>query len=86
MPGVSRDNDTAGGDLIPSQNDVFANGKAIIVDGNSVAGHGLPPHDSPTMQAGSNNVKVHNKDVVNAGDNATCGHSSSGSSDVNVGD
>ena len=23
MPGVSRDNDTAGGDLIPSQNDVF---------------------------------------------------------------
>ena len=86
MPGVSRNNDTAGGDLIPSQNTVFANGEAIIVDGNSVAGHGLPPHDSPTIVAGSNRVFVHGTKVVNAGDNATCGHSSSGSSDVNVGD
>ena len=30
MPGVSRDNDTAGGDLIPSQTTVFANGEEII--------------------------------------------------------
>ena len=44
-------------------------------------------HDaSATMIAGSNNVFVLGKAVVNAGDNATCGHSSSGSSDVNVGD
>lgn len=86
MPGVSRNNDTAGGDLIPSQNTVFANGKAIIINGNSVAPHGLPPHASATMVAGSNRVFVHGKKVVNAGDNATCGHSSSGSSDVNVGD
>jgi len=86
MPGVSRNNDTAGGDLIPSQNTVFANGEAIIVDGNSVAPHGIAPHISATMIAGSNRVFVHGIKVVNAGDNATCGHSSSGSSDVNVGD
>jgi len=40
MPGVSRDNDTAGGDLIPSQSTVKANSNAIIVHGDTVAGHG----------------------------------------------
>ena len=86
MPGVSRDNDSAGGDLIPTQDKVYANGEKIIRNGDPVAGHGIAPHASPTMIAGSNNVYVLGKAVVNAGDNATCGHSSSGSSDVNVGD
>ena len=86
MPGVSRDNDSAGGDLIPTQSTVYANAKAIIVDNDPVAGHGPAPHASPTMIAGSNKVYIGNKSVVNAGDNATCGHSSSGSGDVNVGD
>ena len=44
MPGVSRDNDTAGGDLIPSQTTVKANDELIIVDGDGVAGHGIAPH------------------------------------------
>jgi uncharacterized Zn-binding protein involved in type VI secretion len=86
MPGISRDNDTAGGDLIPSQSTVFANSSLVIVDGDSVAGHGLPPHDAPTMSAGSNNVFIGGIAVVNAGDSATCGHTSSGSSNVMVGD
>ena len=86
MPGVSRDNDTAGGDLIPSQSTVFANGEEIIVNGNSVAPHGIAPHISATMQAGSNNVFVNGIAIVNAGDNATCGHSATGSSTVFVGD
>ena len=86
MPGVSRDNDTAGGDLIPSQTTVFANGEEIIVHGDSVAPHGISPHNNATMIAGSKNVFIGWKAVVNAGDAATCGHTSTGSTTVNVGD
>jgi uncharacterized Zn-binding protein involved in type VI secretion len=85
MPGISRDNDTAGGDLIPSQSTVYANGEEVIVDGDSVTPHGLPPHVSAVMIAGSNNVFVGGIAVVNAGDSATCGHQSTGSSNVYVG-
>lgn len=86
MPGISRDNDTAGGDLIASQSTVFANGQAVIVNGDRVAGHGSGAHSSPTITAASNNVFVEGKLVVNAGDSATCGHTATGSSDVIVGD
>jgi uncharacterized Zn-binding protein involved in type VI secretion len=72
MPGISRDNDTAVGDLIPSQTTVFANNKLVIVDGDDVAG--------------SNNVFIGGVAVVNAGDLATCKHTSTGSANVNVGD
>ena len=86
MPGISRDNDTAVGDLIPSQTTVFANNKLVIVDGDDVAGHGPGAHASPTMIAGSNNVFIGGVAVVNAGDLATCGDASTGSANVNVGD
>ena len=77
MPGVCRDNDAAVGDLIPSQSTVFANGEEIIVNGDAVANHGLPPH--------ANNVFVGGTAVCNAGDLATCGDAATGSSDVFVG-
>lgn len=83
--GICRDNDSAGGDLIPSQSTVYANGEKVIVDGDSVAAHGLPPHASPTMIAGSKNVFIGGIAVCNANDLATCGHAATGSSDVNVG-
>ena len=90
MPGISRDNDTAAGDLVPSQSTVFANGHLVIVDGDDVVSHAPCPvpasHCSATMIAGSNNVFIGGKAVVNAGDSATCGHTSTGSSTVNVGD
>jgi|TARA_B100001964_G_scaffold164463_1_gene180530 uncharacterized Zn-binding protein involved in type VI secretion len=90
MPGISRNNDTAGGDLVPSQSTVFANGELVIVNGDSVVSHSPCPvpasHCSATMTAGSNNVFIGGKAVVNAGDSATCGHTSTGSSTVNVGD
>ena len=86
MPGISRDNDTAVGDLIPSQTTVFANGELVIVDGDDVEGHGTGAHASPKMIAGSNNVFIGGVAVVNAGDLATCGHASTGSANVNVGD
>jgi uncharacterized Zn-binding protein involved in type VI secretion len=86
MPGICRDNDNAVGDLIPSQNTVFAEGQAVIINGDSVASHGIAPHDAPTMVAGSNDVFVTGVAVCNAGDLATCGDAASGSSTVFVGD
>ena len=86
MPGICRDNDAAGGDLIPSQTTVFANNEEVIVHGDDVAGHGPGEHAGPTMVAGSNNVFVGNIAVCNAGDLATCGDAASGSDDVIVGD
>ena len=53
--------------------------------GDSVAGHGDPPHNAPTMVAGSKNVFIGGIAVCNAGDAATCGHTASGSSTVTVG-
>jgi len=87
MPGISRDNDTAGGDLIPSQTTVFANSELVIVDGDGVAGHGPAPHIPQTITAGSNNVFIGGIAVVNAGDKAdVCGEAATGSANVNVGD
>lgn len=86
MPGICRDNDTAGGDLIPSQTTVFANNEEVIVDGDDVAGHGPGEHAGPTMVAGSNKVFVGEIAVCNAGDEATCGDAASGSANVIVGD
>jgi uncharacterized Zn-binding protein involved in type VI secretion len=89
MPGISRDNDTAAGDLIPSQTTVFAEGEEIIVHGNSVVSHSPCPspasHCAATMVAGSDDVYVGGIAVVNLGDSATCGHTSTGSTTVFVG-
>jgi len=87
MPGICRDaDDAAGGALIKSQSTVFANGKNVIVNGDSVTGHGDSPHDAPTMIAGSDSVFIGGIAVCNAGDLATCGHAASGSSTISVGD
>lgn len=87
MPGICRDSDTAGGDLIPSQLNVFANGELVIIDGDGVAGHGPSPHIPQTIIAGSNRVFVAGKAVCNAGDKAAiCGHPATGSPNVFVGD
>ena len=87
MPGICRKGvDSAGGVLINTQGTVFANGSEVIVDGDSVASHGSSPHNSASMGAGSNNVFIGGIPVCNAGDVATCGHTSTGSGDVNVGD
>lgn len=86
MPGVTRHGDTAGGAISSSQSTVKANSINIIVHGDSVASHGDSPHNAATMIAGSNNVFIGGIAVVNTGDAATCGHTSNGSSSVNVGD
>ena len=87
MPGICRDaDDAAGGALSKSQSTVFANGKNVIVHGDSVTAHGGAPHDAPTMIAGSDSVFIGGIAVCNAGDLATWGHAASGSSTVSVGD
>jgi uncharacterized Zn-binding protein involved in type VI secretion len=88
MPGICRDTtDTAGAALIKTQTKVFANGDEVIVHGDTVTAHLAGLHAvPPTMIAGSKNVFIGGIAVCNAGDLATCGHSASGSSNVNVGD
>ena len=85
MPGICRNNDTAVGDLIPSQTKVFANGEEVIVNGDAVASHGISPHNAATMVAGSTRIFVDEKAVCNAGDLATCGDAATGSTDVFAG-
>ena len=87
MPGVSRDNDTAGGDLIPSQSTVYANNELVIIDNDGVAGHGPPPHIPQTLPASINStVYVDGKLVCVEGDPAAvCGDPATGSSDVTIG-
>jgi uncharacterized Zn-binding protein involved in type VI secretion len=86
MPGVCRDNDTAGGDLIPSQATVFVNNEEVIVDNDDVAGHGPGVHSGPVLPASQNTtVYVDGKLVCVEGDPATCGHPATGSGDVSIG-
>ncbi|MDA7834209.1 D-Ala-D-Ala carboxypeptidase family metallohydrolase [bacterium] len=85
MPGISRDNDTAVGDLIPTQTTVYANDEEVIRDGDPVQGHGPGEHAAPTIPASRNpNVYAENKLVVIQGDPATCSDPSTGSSNVYV--
>lgn len=88
MSGVSRINvDTAGGKIIGMLQDgtVFANGSNISVNSDPVQGHGTGPHAGPVMIANSNNVYINGILVCKAGNQATCGHPSTGSSNVFVG-
>ena len=87
MPGVSRvDQDSAGGliigDLAPT---VIINGTPVTVKGAQVTGHGEGLHASPVMVGASTTVFANKIAVCRQGDEASCGHTSSGSSDVIVG-
>ena len=84
MPAVCINDDLAGGKLIASQSTVIANGKAIIVDGDSIESHGLSTHAAATIIATSS-VFIGGKKVAMTGDTATCAHVATGSSTVFVG-
>lgn len=86
MSGIARVGiDTAGGVIIGNlAPTVFADGSNVTVVGASVENHGLSPHDSPTMSGSSPNVFANGILVSREGDTATCGHVSTGSSDVFV--
>ena len=86
MPGIARDagQDVAGGAIIQGSPSVFANNKPVARIGDRVAGHGDSPHSGPVMATGSGNVFTNNIKTCRAGDIASCGHPSSGSSNVFV--
>ena len=94
MPSVLRYKDIAGDELgVNASNQksvinttVFANSKEIIVNGDIVKPHDSSPHDAATIIAGSKDVFIGGVAVANSGDLATCGHTGSSSSKVNVGD
>ena len=87
MPGISRNGqDVAGGVAIEGSSNVNVNSKGVIRLGDKVASHGLPPHaPTPPMTSSSSTVKVNSIGVVRAGDSASCGHTISGSNNVNAG-
>lgn len=86
MPGVVRKGvDSAGGILTAGSPNVFVNGASAVRIGDSVAGHGNSPHNSPKMAKGSSTVIINGIPVCRAGDTATCGHAASGSGNVNAG-
>ena len=82
MTGVCRDSDTAGGDLIPSQSNVYAEGELVIVDNDDVAPHGIGLHAAATMIATTTKVFVGGIAVCKQGNLATCGDPATGSSAV----
>lgn len=87
MPGVSRvDQDSAGGLIVGAlAPTVYVNGTNITVVGAQVTPHGIGPHAGPTMAEGSSTVFAEGIAVCREGDAATCGHTTSGSSDVLAG-
>ena len=90
MSGATRvGNDSAGGIITgPGVPFVRVNGSSISVKGDSVAPHNpkdTPHMASPVMVGSSFTVFAGGRPVVRAGDSASCGHSASGSGNVNIG-
>ena len=90
MPAVQRvgDADGAGGVASGGVGSVRVNGRAVIVNGNSVSAHpccgrkGCPPiHCSATTSGGSGSVRAGGVPIVYTGAGDTCGHARSGGSD-----
>ena len=87
MPGISRNGqDSAGGVAIQGSTTVKVNGKGVVRLGDRVASHGLAPHaPTPPMVESSSTVKADGIGIVRSGDAANCGHTISGSDNVNAG-
>ena len=87
MPGISRVNqDSAGGIITGSgASSVYVNDKNVSLINDSVTPHAPPdtPHmGSPKIISASSTVFANGKPVVRQGDSASCGHTTSGSSNV----
>ena len=71
--------------LQPPQSTVYANGVLVAVLGTPIQPH--PPggiHNQAVMCTASSDVYAENIQVCRLGDSCTCGHTSTGSSDVFV--
>lgn len=80
MPGVACVGlDSAGGMQLGMQAAKFKiRGRAVVVVGDRVAGHGEAPHAGPVMAQGTSNFRVGGIPVCREGHSATCGHATSG--------
>tara|TARA_B100000963_G_scaffold351985_1_gene364462 strand:+ start:78 stop:341 length:264 start_codon:yes stop_codon:yes gene_type:complete len=87
MPGIARNGvDAAGGIAIQGSSNVNVNGSGAVRIDDKVASHGLAPHSpTPPMVDGSTTVFANGIGVCRSGDAASCGHTISGSSNVNAG-
>lgn len=90
MAGASRvGTDSAGATITgPGESSVKVNGSSISVKGDSVTPHSpedTPHMGGPVMVGSSTTVFAGGIPVVRAGDSASCGHSASGSGNVNIG-
>lgn len=87
MAAASIDTDAAGGDLIASASSTKFNNQKVVLNGDDVTPHGLPPHGPapPTISASQSAFIVEGKAVVQSGDVASCGHTASGSATVIIG-
>jgi uncharacterized Zn-binding protein involved in type VI secretion len=86
MHGISRINqDSAGGAILGALQDfVVVEGTLWAVQGDAVAGHGLPPHAAPVMAEGSPFVTINGIPACREGHLATCGHAATGSGAMRI--
>lgn len=77
--------DTAGALIAgPGKANWTWNGKPISVVGDSIIGHGLPPHTAPTITQGSSWMTIDGIAVTRASSPASCGHVATGSADMTI--
>lgn len=76
--------DMAGGVVLPTSTHVKVNGRPVALHDDMVAPHGSPPHSPSPKLVASRNIKVNGIPVAITGDKATCGHTLSGTSHLNV--
>lgn len=82
MPGITvKALDSAGGTQLAGQQSTWTvNGQPMVLLGDPIAPHGLPPHTAAVMVEGSAWMTLNGIPVVRAGKKASCGHSATGQS------
>lgn len=79
--------DAAGGLLLGNRQDfVFVEGTLWAVYLDPVTPHGPPPHSSPVMAEGSSFIFINDIPVCREGHLASCGHATTGSSNMYIDD
>lgn len=77
--------DSAGGSIVgPGNPDWTWDGKPISLLGDSIQPHGNSPHVSASIVEGSPWMTINGIPVTRAGSAASCGHSATGSSGMDV--
>lgn len=80
-----KDLDAAGGAQIASQTKVRIGGQPIVLLGDPVTPHGVPPHSPlPVMVEGHPRVRIAGVPVCREGHVASCGHPTTGRPRVRI--